>query len=157
MFREMEARLMDPPSFVVTPSSVTVALRNRSLLSVDDQAWLSLLGHLELSPSERRMLVSARREGDTTPRRLRELMPGADVDSLVAGAVAKGLLVLTGRRGGARYVLSDEVVLRAGSEGLEARNRQRQLLLDEIRKRGSLSTVEAAAHLRLDRTWCDTF
>lgn len=28
MFREMEARLMDPPSFVVTPSSVTVTLRN---------------------------------------------------------------------------------------------------------------------------------
>ncbi len=152
MFREMEARLMDPPSFAVTPSSVTVTLRNRSLLSVDDQAWLSLLGHLELSPPERRILVLARREGDITPRRLRELMPGADVDSLVAGAVAKGLLVLTGHRGGARYVLSDEVVLRAGSEGLEARNRQRQLLLDEIQKRGSLSTVEAAAHLRLDRT-----
>lgn len=73
------------------------------------------------------------------------------MDSVVAGAVAKGLLVLTGRRGGARYVLSDEMVLRAGSEGLEARNRPRQLLLDEIRKRGSLPTVQAAAHLRLDR------
>ncbi|MEK6768927.1 MAG: ATP-binding protein [Gemmatimonadota bacterium] len=151
MFREMEARLMEPPSFAVTPSSVTVTLRNRSLLSVEDQAWLSLLGHLDLSPSERRVLVLARREGDITPRRLRELMPDADVDSLLSGAVAKGLLVLTGRRGGAKYVLSDEVVLRAGAEGLEARNRQRQLLLDEIRKRGSLSTAEAATHFRLDR------
>jgi DeoR/GlpR family transcriptional regulator of sugar metabolism len=47
-------------------------------------------------------------------------------------------------------VLSDEVVLRAGGTGLEAQSRKRQLLLDEIRSRGSLSTAEGAALLSED-------
>ena len=46
-----------------------------------------------------------------------------------------------------RHVLSDEVVMRAGGGGVEARTRKRQSLLDEIRRRGSLSTAEAAAFL----------
>jgi ATP-dependent DNA helicase RecG len=150
MFRDMQARLMEPPLFAVT-TSVTVTLQNRSILSIEDQAWLALLGHIDLSPAERRVLVVVRKEGDVTPRRLRELMPEVAVDALLSAAVAKGLLVIVGRRGGARYTLSDEIVMRGGSEGLEARTRQRQLLLDEIRKRGSLSSVEAAAFLRVDR------
>lgn len=151
MFREMEARLMEPPTFIATHSSVTVTLRNRSLLSVEDQAWLALLGHLDLSPQERRVLVILRREGETTRRRVKELLPDADAESLLTGAVAKGLLVQMGRRGGSRYVLSDELVARAGAEGVEARSRQKQMLLDEIRRRGSLSTVEAAEFLKEDR------
>lgn len=147
MYREMEARLMEPPTFAATPSSVTVTLRNRSLLSVEDQAWLAMLGHLDLSPQERRALVLARHAGGVTPRRLRAIIPDADVDALLAGAVAKGLLVRTGERGGTRYELSDEVIVRAGSSGVEARGRQRQLLLDEIRRRGSLSTAEAVEFL----------
>ncbi len=152
MFREMEARLMEPPVFVATHSSVTVTLRNRSLLSVEDQAWLSLLGHLDLSPLERRVLVVTRREGEVTRRRAKELLPEADAEALLTGAVAKGLLVQLGRRGGSRYILSDELVARAGAEGVEARSRQKQMLLDEIRRRGSLSTVQAAEFLREDRT-----
>ncbi|MCA1691888.1 MAG: hypothetical protein LC733_06715, partial [Actinobacteria bacterium] len=35
-------------------------------------------------------------------------------------------------------------VLRAGSQGLEAQSRKRQRLLDEIHRRGSLSTAEGA-------------
>lgn len=147
MFREMEARLMEPPAFAATPSSVTVILHSRSLLSVEDQAWLGLLGHLDLTPTERRLLVVARRDGAVTRRRVRELMPEADAEALLAGAVAKGLLVRTGQRGGARYVLSDEVVMRAGATGLEAQIRKRQMLLDEIRRRESLSTAEGAAFL----------
>lgn len=150
MYREMESRLMEPPVFAVTPSSVTVTLRNRSLLSVEDQAWLALLGHLDLAPHERRLLVMARHSRGITRRRVRAAIPDVNADDLLAGAVAKGLLVRIGERGGTRYVLSDEVVVRAGASGLEARGRQRQLLLDEIQRRGSLSTGEAAEYLDED-------
>lgn len=143
MFREMEARLMDPPLFVATPSSVTVTLRSRSPLAIEDQTWLALLGHFELSPAERRVLVLAKREGSVTRRRVRSLLPDLDAPALLSGMVTNGLLVMRGERGGADYVLSDEVVLRAGAAGLEARSRQRQMLLDELRRRGSLSTTEA--------------
>ncbi len=150
MYSEMEARLMEPPLFAATQSSVTVTIRNRFLVEVEDQAWLSLLGHFELSPAERRLLVLARRDDGVTPRRARVALPAVNVESLLAGAVAKGLLVRTGRAGGARYVLSDEIIMRAGASGLEARSRMRQLLLDEIRRRGSLSTAEAVDLLAED-------
>jgi ATP-dependent DNA helicase RecG len=150
MFNEMEARLMEPPHFAATPSSVTVTLYNRSILSIEDQAWLALLSHLEdLTVQERRTLVVARHEEGVTPRRLRMIFgEGFDVDALIASTVSKGLLVRTGRGGGARYMLSDEVVMRAGGAGVEARSRKRQMLLDEIRRRGSLSTAEAADFLQ---------
>jgi ATP-dependent DNA helicase RecG len=144
MYGEMEARLMEPPVFTATASSVTVVLHNRFLVDVEDQFWLALLGQYDLSPPERRLLVLARREEGTTPRRLRQVLPGIDASELLATAVAKGLLVRVGQAGGARYVLSDEVVVRAGASGLEAQSRKRQMLLDEIRRRGSLSTAEGA-------------
>ena len=144
MFREMEARVMEPPSFTATTSSLTVTLRNRFIVSLEDQAWLALLGHVELSADERRILVTAKREDGITPRRGRQLLPNARVESLLAGSVAKGLLVRVGHRGGTRYVLSDEMVIRAGATGLEAQSRKRQILLDEVRARGSLSTAEGA-------------
>ncbi len=155
MFNEMEARLMEPPHFAAAPSSVTVTLYNRSILSIEDQAWLALLGHLEdLNAQERRALVIARHEAGVTPRRLRTIFGESfDVDALIASTVAKGLLARVGRGGGARYVLSDEVVVRAGGAGVEARSRKRQMLLDELRRRGSLSTAEAAVYLgEADRT-----
>jgi ATP-dependent DNA helicase RecG len=148
MFSEMEARLMEPPHFSATSSSVTVTLHNRSALSIEDQAWLALLGHLDLTVQERRALVISRHEESVTPRRLcKAFGESVDVDSLLGGATAKGLLVRVGRGGGARYVPSDEVVIRAGGAGVEARSRKRQMLLDEIRRRGSLSTAEAAEYL----------
>jgi ATP-dependent DNA helicase RecG len=152
MFNEMESRLMEPPRFAATPSSVTVTLYNRSILSIDDQAWLALLGHLEdLTVQERRTLVIARHEDGVTPRRLRTAFGEEfDVDALIASLVARGLLVRVGRGGGARYVLSDEVVMRAGVAGVEARSRKRQMLLDEIHRRGSISTAEAADFLGED-------
>lgn len=151
MYAEMESRLMDPPQFVATSASVTVTLHNRSALTVDDQAWLALLGHVALAPHERRLLVLARHEGQVTPRRLRAIL-GADVDveGLIAAALAKGLVVRVGRGGGVHYVLSDEVVMRAGGGGLEARSRKRQMLMDELQRRGSLSTAEAATFLAED-------
>jgi ATP-dependent DNA helicase RecG len=152
MFGEMEARLMEPPLFTATASSVTVTIRNRFLVAVEDQVWLALLGHYELSPQERRVLVAAQREGFVTRRRVRELLPDADPESVLAGAVAKGLFVRVGERGGARYVLADEVVMRAGASGIEARSRKRQMLLDEVRRRGSLSTAEGAELLDEDVT-----
>jgi hypothetical protein len=77
---------------------VTVTLYNRSTLSIEDQAWLSLLGHLEdLTVQERRTLIVARHEEGVTPRRLRTLLGESfDVDALISSAVAKGLLVREG-------------------------------------------------------------
>ena len=142
MFREMEARLMEPPIFVATSSSVTVTLRNRSLVDVADQAWLAQLSAYPLSSAERLALVIAHREGAVTPRRLREALPDTDTSAVLAGAVAKGLLLRVGERGGTRYQLSPEIVRRAGSGAAELHNRKRQMLLDEIRRRGSISTSE---------------
>lgn len=144
MFDAMEERLMDPPSIVAAPNSVTVTLRNRFLVSVDEQAWLGLLGHMTLSNGERRALALARREGSVTKRRLRQILPNENLDILLRGGVAKGLLVRVGQAGGAHYELSDEVVMRAGASGVEAQTRKRQTLLDEIRESGSLSTTEGA-------------
>lgn len=154
MYVEMESRLMDPPQFLPTAASVTVTLHNRSALSVDDQAWLALLGHVALTPPERRTLVLARHEGQVTPRRLRGMLGASiDVDGVIATALSNGLLVRQGRGGGIHYVLSDEIVMRAGGGGLEARSRTRQMLLDELRRRSSMSTAEAADALPdTDRT-----
>ena len=144
MYREMESRLMQPPAFEATASSVTVTLRNRFLVDVEDQVWLMQLAREDLTTHERRALVAARRNGAVTPRELREIAPDADAGTVLAGAAAKGLLARTGRRGGSRYVLSEEVMLRAGNAGMALQNRRRQTLLDEVRRRGSLSTTEAA-------------
>ena len=150
MFREMEARLMTPPDIQATSSSVTVTLRNRFLVSVEDQAWIALLADYSMTTDERFALVETRNRGSITRRRLREMLPESDAGDVLVGAVAKGLLVRTERGGGTRYVLSDEVVLRAGSEGMEAQRRRRQTLLDEIGRRGSLSTSEGARLLDED-------
>lgn len=144
MYRDMETRLMEPPVFTAASGSVTVTLRNRFLVDVEDQVWLMLLGHEELSAAERLALVTARQHGQVTPRELRKRLPGQEVRAVLKGAVAKGLLVLVGERGGSRYVLSDEVILRAGGSGLEARKRKRQTLMDEMERRGSLSSAEGA-------------
>ncbi len=151
MYQEMEARLMDPPLFSDTGSSVTVTLLKRSLVDVEDQAWLALLGSYRLTASERLALVTARREGSVTPRRIRELLPEANTRAILTGGVAKGLLVRVGERGGTRYILSDEVVLRVGATAMEAQNRKQQALLDEISRRGSLSTAEGSRLLGEDR------
>ena len=144
MYREMESRLMEPPVFEATPSSVTVTLRNRFLADVEDQVWLTLLGRDDLTVHERRTLVAVRRSGAITPRELRDLLPEADAGALLAGAVAKGVLARVGRRGGSRYVLSEETTRRAGSAGMAAQHRLRRMLLDEIRRRGSISVAEGA-------------
>ena len=148
MYREMESRLLEPPLFEATSSSVTVTLRNRFLVDVEDQVWLTLLGQQDaLTADERRTLVAVRRHGAVTPRELRRMLPDADARALLAGAVAKGLLVRVGRRGGSRYVLSEEITLRAGGAGIAAQGRRRRLLLDVVRRRGSISVAEGASLL----------
>ena len=142
MHSEMEARLMEPPIFDATPDSVTVTLRNKSLASAEDQAWLMTLGSEPLTADERRVLLVARRERFVTPRRLKQFLGESDVSRLLSGAMDKGLLVRTGERGGSRYELSPEVVLRAGSTGIAARSRVKQTLIEEMQRRGSLSTSE---------------
>lgn len=142
MHNEMEARLMEPPAFDATADSVTVTLRNKSLASAEDQVWLMMLGSEPLAADERRALLIARSERFVTPRRLKQILPASDVSRLLSGAVAKGLLVRTGERGGSRYELSPEVVLRAGSSGIAARSRMKQTLLEEMQSRDSISTAE---------------
>ena len=142
MYGEMEARLMEPPVFSAAEGSVTVTLRNRFLVDVEDQVWLSLLGQHPMTADERRALVLARREGSVTPRRLRQVLGDSDVGRVLSGAVAKGILTRVGERGGSRYRLSDEIVLRAGSAGMEAQSRKGQMLYDAIQQRGSISTSE---------------
>ena len=111
---------------------------------MEDQVWLALLGRDDLTAHERRVLVAVRRNGAITPRALRDLLPDADAGALLAGAVAKGLLARVGRRGGFRYVLSEETTLRAGSTGMAAQSHRRRMLHDEIRRRGSISVAEGA-------------
>jgi hypothetical protein len=120
------------------------------LVSVEDQAWLALLGHLNLTGPERRALAVAHREGSVTRRRLLQVLPDSNPEAVLRGAVAKGHQLRTGTAGGAKYELSEEVLMRAGSSGLEAQSRKRQMLLDEIQLRGSLSTAEGAALLAED-------
>ena len=141
MYREMESRLMEPPMFEASAGSVTVTLRNRFLVDVEDQMWLMKLGREDLTMNERRALVAARRNGAVTPRELRDIVPEADAGAVLTGAAAKGLLERIGHRGGSRYVLSGAVAHRAG---MGAQNGRRQAVIDEIRRRGSLSTTEAA-------------
>lgn len=147
MIDEMEARLMAPPTFVSTDDSVTVVLYNRTPLSVEDQAWLALLADLDLTPAETRLIVETRRRGTVARRELEPALMGVDVPGLLRSAVARGLVVQRGQRGGARYALSDEIVLRAGARGVQARDRRRQMLLDELRRRGQMTTPEAADFL----------
>jgi len=147
MIDEMEARLMAPPTFLPTADSVTVVLYNRTPLSVEDQAWLALLADLDLSPAETRLVVETRRRGTVARRELEATLPGVDVPALLRAAVVRGLVVQRGQRGGARYALSDEIVLRAGARGIQARDRRRQTLLDELRRRGQMTTPEAADFL----------
>ncbi len=144
MHREMEVRLMEPPIFNATADSVTVTLRNRSLASVEDQTWMVMLGAEQLSVDERHALLLARNEGAVTPRRLRQIRPESDAGRVLEVAVAKGLLVRTGKRGGSRYELSAEIRLRVGTTGIAAQSRKQQLLLEEIRGKGSISTSEGA-------------
>ena len=141
MYREMESRLLEPPVFTATDSSVTVTLYSRSVIDVEDQLWLQALAGVHLTADERRLLLEVRHaDGSTTPRQLREAMPGVDIQGLLAGAHAKRLLTRVGTRGGSRYVLSDWIVRIAGG----ADRTGSQALLDEIRRRGSLSTTEGA-------------
>ena len=145
MYREMEARLLEPPTFEATSSSVTVTLRNRSMADVEDQAWLLGVAQ-DANANERRALIVARNEGAATRRRLCALMAEAEVDAVLASTVAKGLLRRIGSAGGTRYVLAGSTVVGAAS-GIGVRPRTQ--LLEEIRRRGAMSSADAADVLRV--------
>ena len=154
MYREMESRLLEPPVFSATDSSVTVTLYNRNVVDVETQLWLRALDGEDLTAEERRLLVAVRRAGGAlrnvvavrraggalAPRDLREAMPEANTSELLSRAHAKGLLARIGNRGGSRYVLASRIVQLAGGSATA----HAQVLLDEIRRRGSLSTAECA-------------
>ena len=89
--------------------------------------------------------------GQAARRHIAAVLPEhADVDRLLARMVDGGLLVRSGRAGGAQYGLSAEVVRRAGGVGVAASNSRPQVLLDELASRGSLSSSEAAELLGVD-------
>ena len=139
MYQEMESRLLEPPVFSATGSSVTVTLSNRSVIDVEEQLWLQALEGVQLTADERRLLVEVRRAGGAiAPRQVREVMPEADTPELLARAQAKGLLARIGNRGGSRYALANLTVPVAGGPV----TKQARMLLDGIRRRRSLSTPE---------------
>ena len=150
MFREMEARLMEPPMFEATTASVTVTLRNTVSVDVDDQVWLAQFGKDDLARDEARVLVAARRQDAVTPRSLRASFPEADVDATLKRLVSRGMLRRIGDRGGSRYALSDATIARAGTGPPADRQIHRQTLLDHVRRRGSLSSAEGAVLLERD-------
>ena len=139
MYQEMESRLLEPPVFSATDASVTVTLYNRSVIDVEEQLWLQALEGVHLTADERRLLIEVRRAGGSiAPRQVREAMPESDTRELLARAQTKGLLARVGTRGGSRYALAHLTVPVAGGPV----TKQAQMLLDEIRRRGSLSTPE---------------
>ena len=142
MYREMEARLLAPPVFEATSSSVTVTLRHQSLVDVEDQAWLLGLADTTTA-NERLALIAARRDGAVTRRALRSMMAEAQADVALTGAVAKGLLRRVGTAGGTRYVLGGAV---GGDASGENRNRSR--LLEEARRHGAITAPDAARLLQ---------
>ena len=139
MYREMVARLLPPPVFDATSSSVTVTLRNRSAADVEAQAWLLDLPE-DATENERHVLMVARRDGAATKRALRPLMAESELEAALKSAVEKGLLRRLGSRGGTRYELAPSLV--GGASGLEGR--QRAQLLDEVRARGAVTSTDAA-------------
>ena len=143
MYREMEQRLLQPPTFEATSSSVTVTLRNRSLAEVEDQAWLLGFGK-DVTFGERLAWVATRQRGLMTRRGLRLLMPDADVDAIIRGAVAKGLLLRLGSAGGTSYVAG---TADSGPRG-GVESGRRTHLLNAIRERGAITTAEAAKALQ---------
>ena len=143
MFEVMDRRLMDPPRIEATPESVTVTLSNFQTVPAEDQLWLQRFQDQDLTNHEQRALVVARQEGSVTPRALRRLLPGVRVDTVIAGALRKGLLRRVGNRGGVRYVLPGTAEGGASLLPPEASGR----LLEAIRRQGRLSTREAAAQL----------
>ena len=143
IYQEMSRRLLPDPVFDATDASVTVTLLLRGSVNAEEQAWLLLLGGLALNEAERRGLALARREGSVARRDL-AARGVDDPGRVLRGLVTKGLLVRRGPRGGAHYVLSEEVVRRAGGGSTATRQRQRQQLVDEANRRGQLATREAA-------------
>ena len=143
MYTAMEERLMMPPTFATSEASVTVTLHNRFRVSVEEQVWLQLLDAGPASPEERTALVETRRKGQLPRRQYADVLPDVDVDLLLSTLVAKGLLARVGRGGGTQYELSPEVVARAGGSSIEVQRRRRQMLLDEMARRGSLSRAQA--------------
>ena len=139
MYREMAARLLEPPTFEATSSSVTVTLRNRTAVDVEDQAWLLGLPD-DVTASERRVLAVARRDGAATKRALRPFMSEPEIEAAIKSAVAKGLLRRLGASGGMRYVLGPAAA--SGSSGAEGRHRAQ--LIDEVRARGAITSADAA-------------
>lgn len=151
MHREMEARLMPPPEFTATAASVTVTLRNRFIVGLEDQMWLKQVGAGPDTTEERVALVETKRAGRVARRRLAASLPDTDIDRLLATLTAKGLLERVGRGGGTCYQLSAGVTARAGGSAAAVEQRRRRRILDEMERRGSLSAAETADLLDSDR------
>ena len=146
MHEEMSLAGLPAPEFIAAPASLTVILLNLSHFTAEERDWLSAFDPSVLTPEELRTLVMARREGALPPRRLRYLFPETDIRQMTDSMTAKGLLERVGKRGGTCYQLSEELIRSVGSKRKEAK-RLPSTLSGEIKKRGSITTQEAAAFL----------
>lgn len=152
IFEDMAERLLPEPVYVATDASVMVTLRASSALTLEQQTWLGTLSDVSLSRDDRRVLVVAREEGQVTRRRARDLSLEADAGQVLRSMVRRRLLEPRGRRGGKHYVLSSEVRARSGDTSILAEQARRNLVEEELHRRGDggLSTREAATLLGED-------
>jgi len=89
--------------------------------------------------------------GEAAKRHFAEVLGDVDIDAALAHLLSHGLLARVGLAGGTQYRLSDAVVRRAGTSQVSVAKRRRELVLEELASRGSLSTAEAAHLLGEER------
>jgi ATP-dependent DNA helicase RecG len=109
----MQAALLDPPEFFATPHAVRVRLPVRGPVSARERAWvLELERRGRIEPQDRLLLVHAARGQVLTNSRVRHLLGDDRVEALnrLQRLRAAGLLIQSGDRGGATYILAADLV-----------------------------------------------
>lgn len=111
MFAEMADRFLPVPEIDARPTEVRVVLRNTPTLTTEDHAFLARLGDLDVSDTELRALLEARRRGRVENGRLREI---AGLDTLAASILLRklrdrGLLALHAAGSASYYTLGHQL------------------------------------------------
>lgn len=113
----MDAALLEPPEFDADATHVQVTLRLGSAVTPQERAWIAEIEERgDIRPSDRVILLHAARGEVLTNAEVRDLL---DVDSVHARAALQrlrdqGYLAQSGTRGGASYVLAQDLGPPAG-------------------------------------------
>jgi ATP-dependent DNA helicase RecG len=109
----MQAALLDPPEFIGTAHGVRVRLPVRGPVSARERAWvLELERRGRIAPPDRLLLVRAARGEVLTNARVRQLLGDDRVVALnrLQRLRTAGLIIQSGDRGGATYILATDLV-----------------------------------------------